>query len=248
MNTQIRIKFLLATAILLIGNFIIAQVAYSQEKDTEKKVHIKVITVKDGEESTFDTIFHGEDFDNEAFKKEMKEKYGIEVEDLEGEAGVKVKVHSEKANAVGVETGKEAKKVIVVREVNRDSDEDLVWEEIRKELDSANRAEKIYIINKEGEKFIIKEGGEDDNVLRIITEEGESKVIKEGDGRKVILITEEGETKIIKDEDGEKVIMIKVDDEQCDKSKKDKKVKEETIKVIVITEDDDEEAPVPEKK
>ncbi|HOW25741.1 MAG TPA: hypothetical protein PK711_08720 [Bacteroidales bacterium] len=242
-----RVHFLTVALTMLVCGVFIQQTAYSQEVKPEKKIRVKVITVKDGEESTFDTTFNGEDFDNEALKKEMKEKYGIEMEDLEGEVGVKVKVDSEKADAVGIETGKEAKKVVVIKEVNRDSDEELIWEEIGKEPDSTDRAEKIYIINKDGEKFTIKEGGDDEKVLRIITEEGESKVIEEGDGKKVILITEEGETKIIKDKDGEKVIMIKVDDEQCDKSKKDKKVKEEIIKVIVIT-DDDDDIPEPDKK
>lgn len=247
MNTLHRKSFIFIASTLLISTFLMAQTAFAQEKETGKKVRVKVITVKDGEETIFDTTFKAEDFDKEPFRKEMKEKYGIELEELEAEEGVKVRVDSGKADAVGVETKTETKNIVVVKEISADSDEDMIWEEKAGEPDSAEMMEKVYIINSDGETFTISEGGEKDKVIRIVTEEGEQKVIKEVDGKKVILITEEGEMKVIKDEGGEKVIMIKVDEDKCDKTKKDKKLTEETIKVIVITDDEDKKTQ-PEKK
>lgn len=221
----------------------ISQTANSQEEKAEKKLHIKVITVEDGEESTFDTTFNAQDFDNEAFKKEMKEKYGIEMGDLEEEEGVEVKVDSEKADALGIESRKETKKVVVIKEVGKDSDEDLIWEEKAQESEGAEKTKKVYIVSEDGEKFTIEESGEEEKVIRIMTEDGEQKIIQEGDDKKVILITEEGETKVLKGEGGEKVIIIKSGSDQCEKSKKDKKAKEKTIKVIVVTDEDEEQEP-----
>jgi hypothetical protein len=235
---------------MLVCGVFISQTVYSQEDKVEKKVRVKVITVKDGEETTLDTTFSAEDFDDAAFKKEMKEKYGIEMENLEGEEGegVKVKVDSEKTDEVGVETHKEYKKVVVVKEIETTSemDKDMIWEEEVEASDPSDKPRKIYIISEDGEKFTIEESGEDDKVIWI-TDEGEEKLIQKGEDKKVIMVTEEGETHIIKGEGGEKVIIIKTDDDKCDKAKKEKKVKEETIKVIVIT-DDEDDAPDPDKK
>ena len=236
MNTLHRKSLIFIVSTLFLSTILITQAGYSQEKDSAKKIRIKVITVKDGEETKFDTTFNAEDFDKEAFQAEMKEKYGIEMEELIGEEGVKVRADSEKADAVGVETKTETEKVVVIKEISAGSDEDLIWEEIGEKPEGSVKTKKVYVVTDDGEKFTIMESGDQEKVIHIVTEDGEQEIIKEGDDKKVIHITKEGETKVLKGEEGEKIIIMKSGDDKCDRSKKDKKVVEETIKVIVIKE------------
>lgn len=235
---------IITTSILfLAAGLFISQAAYSQEeKKEEKKIHIKIITLKDGKEVKIDTTFIGEDFDDEAFRNELKEKYGIEVEDLEFSEGVKVKLDRDKTGAVGVALQDEAKKVIIIKEMDKGDEKDLefIWDAEMEGNDTTDRVKMMYFITEDGDKFTIKEGAGDEKVIYITTDEGGKKVIKEGDSRKMIWVTEEGETKVIKGEGTEKVIILKTG-EDCGKDKKARKVKEETIRVIVITDDEDDE-------